>query len=174
MMDNLIQQQRGSYNAIADVNRERLLSACRDARHFQQLAQQFGIARQTAHNIIMRDEVHRRPKDGARNRQLDDEMLIYWIGKVDRQPTVALKELNDQTRADLPNKPHVSHDGIHPTGSSSRHSNDDLVHLISLTKSNSQCQDNADHDFGVYFWEDESMTLDDLSRTATSSFVDNW
>ena len=97
-MDNHNQQQRGPYNATADVDRERLLSAFRDGLDFQQLAQQLGIARQTAH-IIIRGDVHRRPGSGARNRKVDDEMLAYWIDKVEWKPTITLKELNDRTRA---------------------------------------------------------------------------
>lgn len=115
-MDNSQQQRRGRYNVMTDVDRERLVAAFTNGRDYQQLAGQLGIARQTARNIIIRYEqrgnVHLRVRGGARNRKIDGEMTDYWIDKIEKKPTITLKELNDRVRIDLPDKPHVSHQAV--------------------------------------------------------------
>ena len=43
---------------------------------------------------------------------IDNEMVQYLLNKVDYKSTIALQELNENMRIDLPNKPHVLHQAL--------------------------------------------------------------
>lgn len=120
MNDNNEQQhERRRYNVIPDVDRQRLVTAFQDGQDYIQLAQRLGIARQTARNIIIRfrqrGNVLLRPRGGAHNRKIDEEMVVYWMEKIEIKTTITLKELVEQIRIDLPHKPHVTHQAASKT-----------------------------------------------------------
>lgn len=60
--------QRGAYQTISNVDRERLVDAFIEGRDYQELARNLNIARQTARNIIVNfmrnDRVERQNRGG--------------------------------------------------------------------------------------------------------------
>ena len=104
---------RGNYQAICNIDRERLVIAFVEGRDYQAAARNLNIARQTARNIAVHfnttGRVERRPRGGARQPKIDGEMVDYLIGKIEAKPTSTLQ---DQMQVDMQNKPAVSHQAI--------------------------------------------------------------
>ena len=107
---------RGAYQTVEDVDRNRLVTAYTENRDYQKVAQDLGIARQTARNIIVNFNLHgrvnRQLRGGARRQKIDAEMVDYLVAKIQVKPTSTLKELKEQMKVDLPNKPVVTHQAI--------------------------------------------------------------
>lgn len=106
---------RGPYQAVEDVDRNRLVTAYTENRDYQNVARDLGIARQTARNIIvnfnLNGRVNRQLRGGTRRQKIDAEMEDYLIGEIQVKPTSTLKELKEQM-IDLPDKPAVTHQAI--------------------------------------------------------------
>ncbi len=108
--------QRRNYNVVNNIDRQRLVDAHRDGADYQVLAQQLGIARQTARNIVVRFQqtgtVDLQARGGARNSKIDADMEAYLVRKVEAKPTMTLKEMKEQMEIELPDKPPVSQQAI--------------------------------------------------------------
>ena len=107
---------RGTYHAVSDIDRQRLVDAFVERRDYQAVARALGIARQTARNIIvnfsMDGRVERLPRGGSRWKKINEEMVAYLRSKIEAKPTSTLRELQEQMRTDLPTKPSVSYQAI--------------------------------------------------------------
>ena len=62
------------------------------------MARNLGIAQQTASNIAI----------NGRDQKIDAKTIDYLVGKIEVKPTSTVKELQEQMRVDLPNKPTVT------------------------------------------------------------------
>lgn len=111
-----MEMSRGTYNAVSDIDRQRLVDAFVEGLDYQAVARTLNISRQTARNIIvnfnMERRVERLPRGGSRRKKIDEEMTAYLLSKIEAKPTSTLKELQEQMRIDLPNKSPVSHQAI--------------------------------------------------------------
>lgn len=104
---------RGHYRRIPDIDRNRLIDAFENEDvDYLEVAATLNIKRSTARSIIAtyvregrRDKL---PKGGAKNRKIDDEMRQALEGMLDNNPLMTLSQMNDELRANLPNKPFVS------------------------------------------------------------------
>ncbi len=97
---------------IYDVDRERLVNAFRQGRDWLNVADTLGINRQSARNIIVKfrrnGEVVQRPRGGARRIKMDQQMIEFCVAQIEAKPTITLKEINENLRTDLQDKPYVT------------------------------------------------------------------
>ena len=65
-----------------------------------------GIKRSTAYKIVQRDSD--KPKGGAKNVKVDNEMISFVTEKLEDNPMITIKNLNQELRQALPNKPFIT------------------------------------------------------------------
>ena len=86
--------QRGHCNTVPNVDRQRIINAYINGRFFIHLADELGIARQTARDIVAVYErtgrVERLPRGGRRRIKID-EMIEFLVAQVEEKPTVTLQ-----------------------------------------------------------------------------------
>jgi transposase len=103
---------RGLYTTVPDVDRERIVSAFQAGRDWLAVAEALSVKRQTARSIIVsyrqHNTVQRRPQGGHRYCKIDDEMLQFFADLIEQKPTSTLKEMVEQSRLLLPNKPQIT------------------------------------------------------------------
>ena len=56
--------------------------------------------------------VVRQPRGGTQHQKIDAEMMDYLVGKIEVKPNSTLKELHEQMKVNLPNKPTVTYQAI--------------------------------------------------------------
>ena len=99
------------YNAILQVDRNRIINAYECGEDYQHVATTLSIALQTALNIVkrFRQRGHGNvlPRGGRRHVKIDDEMVQYMVTEIECKPTITLMELNNGMRTANPDKPHV-------------------------------------------------------------------
>ena len=105
-----------SRRVISNEDKRRLVRAHCSQQNYQLLADQLGIKRATARKIVadaMKQEeptnIISRPRGGAHNIKVDEEMREAISGIIGRNPAATLRTINDQLRRELPNKPTLSH-----------------------------------------------------------------
>ena len=96
---------------MSNVDRQRLTTAFQENRDWLALAENLGIKRTTAHNIINifrrdgRAEAHQR---GGSQKKVDNEMKELLVRKIEEKPSITLAELKRKLQEELPLKPPVS------------------------------------------------------------------
>ena len=63
-------------------------------------------------NFRQLGDVLLRLRGGAYNWKTYDETTVYKLRKMEAKPAITLKELIEQIRVDLPDKPHVTHQAV--------------------------------------------------------------
>ena len=92
-------------NVILPADKERLINAHRRGEDYYVIAQALGIARGTAYNIIRRFNrtgVVFRPRGGANNRKVNQEMIQVIIQIVEDHPEFTLTQINQELRLRCP------------------------------------------------------------------------
>ena len=97
---------RGHYSAISDVDRDRLITCFENNRDWITLAQELGVKRQSARNIIctFRRTGRRQQlrKGGNRPQSLDQNKINRIIGYIEAQPTITLNEIKQRLAREFP------------------------------------------------------------------------
>ena len=100
---------------ISAEDKLRLIRAYRALEDYQMLADQLGINRSTARTLVataMREEdpeaLVYRPRGGARTTKVDDGMRSAVEDILGGNPAITLRDLNNELRRRLPNKPYIS------------------------------------------------------------------
>lgn len=104
---------RGRYRVTSNVDRNRIITAFEDANtDYLEVADTLGIRHSTARSIVvvyLRDgRRNKLPKGGAKNQKVDDEMRNALEDLLDVNALLTLRQINDDLRARLPNKPYVT------------------------------------------------------------------
>lgn len=98
------------YTKITDVDKQRIIDSYARHGNYAETARVLGIKRPTAYAIIRRYQNHgvlSKPRGGARNNKMDDEMIEATIAIVEENCEFTLQQINAQLRVRLPNKPRV-------------------------------------------------------------------
>ena len=91
---------------ITGVDKGRITAAYENHDNYEETAQVLEISRNTADSIIRRyrrNGVISKPRGGAHNNKLDDEMVTV----VEEHCEFSLQQMNAELRVRLPNKPRV-------------------------------------------------------------------
>ena len=100
-------RNRGSYNKIQQVDRDRLINCFNNDRDWISLAEELAIKRQTARSIIInyKNNGHRKPlqKGGNRPKSLTTEMVDFCVNVIEDKCTTTLNELRIKLLARYPN-----------------------------------------------------------------------
>ena len=92
------------YQAIASIDKRRILEIHSNGGDFLTLGWSLGIKRNTAYTILRRGRENL-PKAGSHNRKIDDEILQNAVEILEGNPTLTLKQLSHAIRDKLPSKP---------------------------------------------------------------------
>ena len=92
------------YQAIASIDKRRILEIHSNGGYFLTLARSLDIKRTTAYTIVRRGREENLPKGGSHNRKTDDEILHHAVEILEGNPMLSLKQLNHATRDKLPSK----------------------------------------------------------------------
>ena len=100
--------------SVSVEDKRRLVRAYRNAEDYQLLADQLGINRSTARSIVsiaMRqpdpENITNRARGGAMRVKVDDEMRRTVEEILGENAAITLKNMNEELRRRLPNKPHI-------------------------------------------------------------------
>ena len=114
-MKNLKTRVIMPYRRISDEDKLRLIRAFRNLEDYQLLADQLGIKRGTARQIIARamrredpENFDGRRRGGAHHIKVDDEMREAISTIIGENPAATLININAELRRRLPAKPHIS------------------------------------------------------------------
>lgn len=103
------------YTKITDVDKQRIVDAYENHENYEETARVLGITRNTAYAIIRRyrrDGVISKPRGGAHNTKLDDEMIQTIIAIVEGHCEFTLQQINAELRLRHPNKPRICENSI--------------------------------------------------------------
>lgn len=104
------------YTRILEIDRRRLVSSYQAGRDWRRLANDLGIKRTAASNIVRRfvdeDRIAYKVRGGAKAAKITAEMLRSLEDYISIKPTVTLAELRDKLVTDFPNAPPVSTQAI--------------------------------------------------------------
>ena len=103
------------YQRISDEDKLRLIRAFRNLEDYQLLADQLGIKRGTARQIISRAMKKEDPekmeggrRGGAHHVKVDEEMRTVISSIIGENPAATLININAELKRRLPSKPHIS------------------------------------------------------------------
>lgn len=103
------------YQRISNEDKLRLIRAFRNLEDYQLLADQLGIKRGTARQIICRamknedpEKIDERRRGGAHHVKVDEEMRAVISSIIGENPAATLVNINAEMRRRLPSKPQIS------------------------------------------------------------------
>lgn len=103
---------------ISETDKERIINAFNNGEDYVQTAALLGIGRTTAWGIVRRFQqtgLVVRPRGGARNLKVDEEMISEMMRTVEERAEYTLVQINAALRATLPHKPHITESTIAKT-----------------------------------------------------------
>ena len=107
---------RGNYAKIGNIDKQRLINAFENGRDYITAAENLGINKQTARNIIMKyrdtGRVENLYRGGNKRQKFDEEMVEFLRNRIENKITITLEELNEALRNKLPEKPYVTTQAI--------------------------------------------------------------
>ena len=113
--------------AVSNRDRQRLVDCFENGDDFIMLAEQLGIHADTARSVVRvwmeEARVEAKPRGGARNRKVDDEMVEEIRRLARESPFTTLTRIQDLLVANLPNKPRIH------TSTIARHLDKQLISL---------------------------------------------
>nr|XP_054756147.1 uncharacterized protein LOC129262123 [Lytechinus pictus] len=108
-----VHETRTPYKRISDDDRRRVVEAFEgNEQDYLETADDLGIKRSTARSIVRTyletGRAEKRPRGGARNSKIDEEVRNYLRAAVESNPRLTLSQMKDKLQEDLPQKPDVS------------------------------------------------------------------
>lgn len=97
-------------NKITDADKQRIVDAYSRRENYVEAARILGVCQSSAYAIVQRFQkygVISRPRGGAHNKRMDDEMIQTLTSIVEERPEYTLTQLNAELRHRLPTKPNV-------------------------------------------------------------------
>ena len=97
-------------NRISLETKQRIIDAYGNGHDYVEVARVLGVARGTAWSIVRRHQLQgvvERPRGGARNSKVDQEMTEACVAIVEQHVEFTLSQINHELRLQLPNKPRV-------------------------------------------------------------------
>ena len=101
-------------NRISDEDKRRIIESHTNGDDYVETARLLGVKRTTAWGIVRRNQQQvqanqaNRPRGGARNRKVDQEMTNNMVATIEQHPEYTLAQINAQLHAELPDKPQIS------------------------------------------------------------------
>lgn len=97
---------------VSNAARNQLIDWYDRRLNYKDFAKSMGINLKTASRIIL-DYIKTGKREallrgGRYNVKVDDEMRAYLYGKINNNPSITLRKINEGMRLNLPQKPHVS------------------------------------------------------------------
>ena len=93
------------YQAIASIDKRRILEIHSNGGDFLTLARSLGIKRTTAYTIMRRGREENLSKGGSHNRKINDEIRQHAVEILEGNPMLTLKQLNHAIGDKVPSKP---------------------------------------------------------------------
>ena len=96
---------------VSAEDKQRIIDAYVNGEDYVETAKLLGIKRTTVWGIVHRYQLYgqvNRPRGGARNRKVDQEMIDQMIATVEEHPEFTLSQINTDLQETLPNKPRVT------------------------------------------------------------------
>ena len=103
---------------VSAEDKQRIIDAYANGEDYVETARLLGVKRTTAWGIVRRYQLHgqvNRPRGGARNRKVDQEMIDQMIATVEEHPEFTLSQINNNLQETLPNKPRITDSTISKT-----------------------------------------------------------
>ena len=102
-------------NRISTADKQHIIEAHANGEDYVETARLLGVKRTTAWGIVRRHQLRGqvdRPRGGPWNVKVDQEMIDNMIASIEGHPEFTLARINENLRAALPDKPHITNSTI--------------------------------------------------------------